>query len=62
MTVEDHTRKQVQMHSVARNITQRFSARVLSQFGDCFWYEKVFYFVLNGVPITVEEFLSKVNS
>ena len=57
MTVEDHTRKQVQMHSVARNITQRFSARVPSQFGDCFRYGKVFYSVLNGVPITVEEFV-----
>ena len=53
MTVEDHTRKQVQMHSVARNIAQRFSARVPSQFGDCFRYGKV----LNGVPITVEEFV-----
>ena len=57
MTVEDHTRKQVQMHSVARNITQRFSARVPSQFGDCFRNGKVFYSVLNGVLITVEEFV-----
>ena len=56
-TVEDHTRKQVQMHAVARNITQRFSSRVPSPFGDTFSYGKVFYSVLDELPVTVEEFV-----
>ena len=56
-TVEDHTRKQVQMHAVARNITQRFSSRVPSSFGDTFSYSKVFYSVLDELPVTVEEFV-----
>ena len=57
-TVEDHTRKQVQMHAVARNITQRFSSRVPSSFGDTFSYGKVFYSVLDELPVTVEEFVA----
>ena len=55
-TVEDHTRKQVQMHAVARNITQRFSVRVPTPFGDTFSYGKVLYSVLDELPVTVEEF------
>ena len=56
-TVEDHTRKQVQMHAVARNITQRFSSRVPIPFGDTFSYGKVFYSVLDELPVAVEEFV-----
>ena len=56
-TVDDHTRKQVQMHAVARNITQRFSSKVPAEFGDSFQYGKVFYLVLDDLPITVEEFV-----
>lgn len=56
-TVEDHTRKQVQMHAVARNSTQRFSSRVPIPFGDTFSYGKVFYSVLDELPVTVEEFV-----
>lgn len=56
-TVEDHTRKQVQMHAVARNITRRFSSKVPAEFGDSFQYGKVFYSVLDDLPITVEEFV-----
>ena len=56
-TVEDHTRKQVQMYAVARNITQRFSSKVPAEFGDSFQYGKVFHSVLDDLPITVEEFV-----
>ena len=56
-TVEDHTRKQVQMHAVARNITQRFSSKVPAEFGDSFQYGKVFYSVLDDIPVTLEEFV-----
>ena len=55
--MEDHTGEQVQMHAVARNITQRFSSRVPALFGDTFSYGKVFYCVLDELPVTVEEFV-----
>ena len=55
--MEDHTGEQVQMHAVARNITQRFSLRIPSPFGDTFSYSKVFYSVLDELPVTVEEFV-----
>lgn len=57
MSVEDHTRKQVQMHAVARNVTQRFTLKVPVEFGDSFQYGKVFYSQLDDVPVTVEEYV-----
>ena len=45
------------MHAVARNITQRFSSKVPTNFGDSFQYGKVFYSVLDDLPVTVEEFV-----
>ena len=56
-TVEDHTCKPVQMHTVARNITQRFQSRVPTPFGSTFSYGKVFYSILDELPVTVEEFV-----
>ena len=42
ISVEAHTRKQVQTHCVARNITQRFSAKIPDEFGHTFSYGKAF--------------------
>ena len=56
--MEYHTRKQVQMHAIARNITQGFSLRVPFSNGNTFSYSKVFYSVLGELPVTVEEFVS----
>ena len=57
-TTEIHTRKQVQMHTVARQLTKKFSSIVPEQFGQSFAYNKVFYSRLNDEPVTVEEFVS----
>ena len=57
-TVEIHTRKQVQMHTVARQLTKRFSSIVPEEFGQSFAYNKVFYSRFNDEPVTVEEFVS----
>ena len=57
MSVQAHTRKQVQMHSVARNITQRFSSKTPAEFGQAFSYGKVYYSTLENVPITVEAYI-----
>ncbi len=60
MTVEDHTRKQVQMHAVARNLTARFCTKVPKEFGEAFQYGKVFYSQWNECPVTVEEYVPGV--
>ena len=57
--MEIHTRKQVQMHTVARQLTKRFSSIVPEEFGQSFAYNKVFYSRFNDEPVTVEvEFVS----
>jgi hypothetical protein len=35
-TIEDHARKQVQMHAVAWHLVKKFTSKVPSAFGDCF--------------------------
>lgn len=57
MPLENHTRKQVQMHAVARNITARFATKVPVEFGSVFKYGKVYYSTWNECPVTVEEFV-----
>ena len=57
LTNAQHTRKQVQMHSVARNICQKFAREVHDTFGTCFNYKKVYFSMMNGTPVTVEEFI-----
>lgn len=57
MTLEDHTRKQVQMHSVTRNIAKHFSKDVPSSFGKTFEYNKVYFTMYNSLPATVENFV-----
>ena len=56
-TLEDHTRKQVQMHSVARHLTKVFSNKVPQEFGECFTFNRAYYTVYQGQPATVEEFV-----
>ncbi|KAJ7365535.1 hypothetical protein OS493_005647 [Desmophyllum pertusum] len=56
-TAEDHTRKQVQMHSVARQLTKQFSSKVPTQFGQSFHYNRVFYTQFEDEPVTIEEFV-----
>ena len=57
MSVEAHPRKQAQMHCVARNVTQRFSAIFPDEFGQTFSYWKIFYTVLENVPVTIEAYM-----
>ena len=56
-SVENHCRKQVQMHSVARHITQRFKAKAPQEFGECFEYNNCYYTTHNGKPVTIEEYV-----
>ena len=52
-----HTGKQVQMHSAVRSICQKFARKVPYAFGKCFNYKKVYFSTINGIPVTVEEFI-----
>ena len=45
------------MHTVARNITQRFEKAVPEEFGQTFAYGKVYFAVLENEPVTVEEYI-----
>jgi hypothetical protein len=56
-TVEIHARKQVQMHSVARHLTKQFTLKAPKSFGKSFSYNKVFFAMYDGQPVTVEEFV-----
>ena len=56
-TVEDHTRKQIQMHCAARHITKAFSIKAPPEFGECFTFNQAYYTVYQGQPATVEEFV-----
>ena len=57
MTAEEHTRKQVQLHTVARNLAYQSSKRLPKEFGKAFQYNKIYYGVKNGIPVTIEEFV-----
>ena len=56
-TEEVHTRKQVQMHAVARQLTKQFCSKVPNQFGQCFQYNRVFFSQFEDEPATIEEFV-----
>ena len=56
-TLEDHTRKQVQMHEVTKHVTKGFSMKVPQEFGECFSYNHVFYTTFKDTVATVEEFI-----
>ena len=45
------------MHTVARNITQRFTKCAPKEFGQTFSYNKVYYAFYDETPITVEEYV-----
>ena len=57
LSIEDHTRKQVQLHSAARSIAQSFASRAPTSFGELFRYKKIYYAKVEDTPVTVEEFI-----
>ena len=56
-TVQNHCRKQVQMHSVARHIASKFKRSPPSTFGQCFTYNRCYYTSFDGQPATIEEYV-----
>ena len=56
MTLEQHTRKQVQMHTAAKAIT----AQCMKKPGfreNWFQYQTIYFAILDGEPVTVEPFV-----
>ncbi len=45
------------MHSVARNICQKFGREVPYTFGTCFNYKKVYFSTMKGTSVTLEKFI-----
>ncbi|KAK3748502.1 hypothetical protein QZH41_000352 [Actinostola sp. cb2023] len=56
-SVEDHTRKQIQMHCTARHLTNVFSTKAPKAFGECFKFNRAYYTVYQGQSATIEEFV-----
>ena len=56
LTLEEHTKKQVQMHEVARHICSEFRKHGPATFGSNFKYGKVFFVNYKGFPATLEEY------
>ena len=61
LTVEAHTRKQVQMHSAARRIAQAFAHKSPAEFGKLSHYKNIYFSKLEetDTPVTVEEFIQE---
>ena len=57
MSAEEHTCKQVQLHTVASNLAYQFSKRCPKEYGKTSQYNKICYSVKNGSPVTIEEFV-----
>ena len=57
MSLEDETRKQVQMNAVARHLTKKFAKNVPPEIGRTFEYIKVFFAVFKEQPVTVEGYV-----
>ncbi|KAL9979519.1 hypothetical protein ACROYT_G017194 [Oculina patagonica] len=58
VSTEAHNRKAVQMNALARNFAQIMETdKPALEFGKSFTYTKVYYSVLNGEFVTVENFL-----
>ena len=57
-SIENHTRKMVQMNSLARNFAMKFGLDTPEEFGQTFSYTKVFLGKLNGEFVTLENYLN----
>ena len=57
-SIEDHTRKMVQMNSLAQNFTMKLALDAPAEFGQTFSYTKVYLGKLNGECVTLESYLN----
>ena len=56
-TVENHCRKQVQMHAVARHLAKKFERNAPSTFEECLKYNRCYYTMFDSQHATIEEYV-----
>ena len=59
MTVDTHTRKNVQIHMVAHHLAECMFRDPPSELGNHFWYNKVYYSELDGKLMSVEKYIDR---
>ena len=57
MSPEDHTRKQVQMHMVAKEIALKLAKKASSSYGKVFQYHTIYFSKIEGIPVTAEKYV-----
>lgn len=57
MSIEDHTRKQVQLHIVAKNLAQQYAKELSEEFGERFKYNQIYFSFMNGFPVAIEQYV-----
>ncbi len=56
-SLDEHTRKVVQMHALARHFAQMMSDEAPLEYGETFTYTKLYYGKLNDEAVTIEQFI-----
>jgi len=59
LTLEEHTKKQVQLHETARYISSQFSLSAPLEFGETFTFDKIYFSEYNQKPVTIEPYYGK---
>ena len=54
ISAENHTRKQVQMHSVAKQLALKLAKKAPVEYGNVFKYEKIYFSTVADEPVTIE--------
>ena len=57
MSPEDHTRKQVQMHMVAKALALKLARKAPSSYGKVFEYHTIYFSKIGEIPVTVEKYV-----
>ena len=56
LTIDQHTRKQVQLHETARFLCAQFAASAPASFGATFSLDRIFHSTYNQKPVTLEPY------
>ena len=57
VSLDVHTRKQAQMHCVAKKLAEMVKKKAPPEFGEVFTYDRIYFSTFNDKPVTVEEFV-----
>ena len=57
ISAENHTRKQVQMHSVAKQLALKLAKKAPVEYGNVFKYETIYFSKVADEPVTIEVYI-----